>query len=157
VEKGTIFEINGISYKLQKITKDGVYASKVLSDGKCQRGRPSRLPHDEVAACLDISVDTLVESTLPKRRAPRPVELARKEEEEERKGGVATLAEPLPVRYGSWGQPVTPVPVEETISKEEILKTKEELEEEERLQKERQEKIAKLLDLIDDDSTIDDW
>jgi DNA-directed RNA polymerase specialized sigma subunit len=133
MEKGTIFEARGNKYKLQKITKKGVYASKVVDGDKCRRGRPTKLTFEEVAASLGVTVAELVEKlNKPEvKKLPRPIELVQKEKDEK------SL------------QDLVKEPIKE-LSKEE----KEALEKE---KLERQKKVAKLFKLIDDDSTIDDW
>jgi len=80
MEKGTIFEARSSKYKLQKITKEGVFASKVVDGDKCRRGRPTKLTFEEVANSLGVSVEELTEKlNKPEiKNLPRPVELVQK-------------------------------------------------------------------------------
>jgi len=140
--KGTIFELRGKRYKIQKINKEGVYASKMLDEYKCQKGRPSRFPHIDVAASLKIAVEKFFETPKPpKPRAPRTVKWAEREEKEAREKAEEE--------------------VEEIEKEPEVILTPEEKkakEEEEKASEERKAAVLqKLFNLLSDSSTTDDW
>lgn len=142
--KGTIFELRGKRYKIQKINSDGVYASKMLDEHKCQKGRPSRFSHIDVATSLNVAVEKLYGP--PKPRAPRTIKWAEREEKEAREKVEAEKVEESE---------------EETENSEEDTLTPEEKkakEEEEKAKAEQRTKIiVKLFALLGDDSTDDDW
>jgi len=68
--KGTIVEVDGKRYKIQRVEKEGVYASKMVTETKCQKGRPSKFSHSDVAVFLGVDIEDLF--TRPKKLAPRP-------------------------------------------------------------------------------------
>ena len=57
MNKGEILHHDGKKFKVQKIASDSIYASLMVSDDKCQRGKPRRLFFTELASSLGISVE----------------------------------------------------------------------------------------------------
>jgi len=141
--KGTVFELRGKRYKIQKINSDGVYASKMLDEHKCQKGRPSRFSHADVAISLNIAVEKLHE--LPKPKAPRTKKWAEREEKEAREKAEVEKSEKVDEAEEEPEEIFTP---EEKKAKTEEEKTKAER---------RAKSLQKLFDLLDDDATVDDW
>lgn len=141
--KGTIFELRGKRYKIQKINSDGVYASKMLDEHKCQKGRPSRFSHIDIAASLNVAVEKLYEP--PKPRAPRTKKWAEREEKEAREKAETEKEEEVEELEEEPENILTP---EEKKAEAEEKKAEEE---------QREKRSQRLFDLLGDDSTIDDW
>lgn len=130
--KGTIIELRGKQYKIQKINKDGVYASKIV-DGKAQKGRPSRLDHAEVANTMKISLEDLFDNSTPNKGSS-----------DKAKAHIAAkpASSAIQNKDDQVDEPQKPGLTPEEIKAEEERKLK---------------VIEKLMELFDDDSTADDW
>jgi hypothetical protein len=57
MNKGEILHHDGKKFKVQKIASDSIYASLMVSDDKCQRGKPRRLFFTELASSLGITTE----------------------------------------------------------------------------------------------------
>ena len=60
MNKGETLHHDGKKFKVQKIASDSIYASLMVNDEKCQRGKPRRLFFTELAASLGITVEAFV-------------------------------------------------------------------------------------------------
>lgn len=60
MNKGDTLHHDGKSFKVQKMVSDSIYASLIVSEGKCQRGKPRRLFYTELAASAGISVEEYI-------------------------------------------------------------------------------------------------
>jgi len=136
---GTIFELRSKKYKIKKIDSNGVYASKMVDEDKCQKGRPSRFSYSDVATALNITVEQLKE--VPKPKAPRTKQWAEREERE------------------AQAEKETEKVSEKTPEKPEKPNPDDGLTEEEKKAKAAARVLAvqKLFDLLGDESTDDDW
>lgn len=56
---GRVFTKEGQLYRVQDVQQAIVYASKMIDDKTCQRGRPSKFDLTEVITILGISLQTL--------------------------------------------------------------------------------------------------
>lgn len=59
MKKGDVITVDGKRFRIQKVISDSVYASLMISDDKCQRGKPRRFRFDELAKTLGTSVESL--------------------------------------------------------------------------------------------------
>lgn len=112
---GKIFTAKGQVYRVQDIQQKVVYASKMIDEKSCQRGRPSKFDLSEVLSILGMTQQELeaevteaakpVIKTKPKLEEiveeepvtlPAPVVAVTEEEAEERKKSLASLLAMFP-------------------------------------------------------------
>lgn len=64
MKKGDLIQVDGKRFKIQKVIHDSFYASQMVSEDKCQRGKPRRFFFTDVASALGTTVEELKASAV---------------------------------------------------------------------------------------------
>lgn len=128
--KDAIFEVDNVFYKIRKVVDKGVYASKMVDNYRCQKGRPSKFTFELIAEKFDTTVQDLKEASgLIKKKLARPAESVEDDD--------------LDYENIAPAKPAKPEFVKPILTPEEL--------------EARKKCVEALFELIDDKSTTLDW
>jgi len=107
MKKGDIITVEGKRFKIQKVSSDSIYASLMISDDKCQRGKPRRFHFDELAKTLGTSVESLKNAATSNKAIVRePAKVVEDEGEDEAEAAVEVS---VPIKKASTSSQKSPL------------------------------------------------
>jgi len=92
MNKGDIIQLEGKRFKIQKVISDSVYASLMITDDKCQRGKPRRFRFDELAKSMGTTVEAIKTKLIAKTVLKQELKIVAEESVSEEESESAPMA-----------------------------------------------------------------